>query len=193
MKHFIKGLVNCFFLTLASPLAVLYKITGSHDLFAGQAQLLSLVPGKTGSYLRVAYYRMTLERCPAGGYIGFGSFFAHPEVELGIGYYIGAYNIIGMASLGNHVTIASHVSILSGKRQHGYKEIGTPIQEQKGVFTKISIGENCWIGNGAIVMADLGIQNVVAAGSVVTEKTGDFEVLGGNPAKVIKNIQGGSP
>jgi len=189
MKRLLQKSVYAACLTLTAPFYLLYKITRSAELFAGQGQLLALVPGKVGSYLRVAYYSMTLEKCPRSGYIGFGTFFAHPEVELGAGYYIGAYNIIGMAKIGDHATIASHVSILSGKRQHGFKEIGTPIQEQPGTFKQITIGANCWIGNGAVIMNDLGIQNVVAAGSVVVNKTNNYEILAGNPATVLKKIQ----
>lgn len=85
-------------------------------------------------------------------------------------------------------TIASRDSILNGKHQHGYKEIDKPIQEQPGVFRKVTIGENSWIGNGAIIMDDLGVQNVIAAGSVVVSKTNDYEILAGNPAKVIKTF-----
>jgi virginiamycin A acetyltransferase len=188
MKSLLQKFLCLICLVATSPLFLLYKLTGSKDLFAGQAQLLALVPGKLGSYLRIAYYSQTLERCPINGYIGFGSFFAHPEVELGIGYYIGAYCIIGKAKIGNHATIASHVSVLSGKNQHGYKELGKPIQEQPGVFRKISIGENCWIGNNAVIMADLGVQNVVAAGSVIVSATGDYEILAGNPGKTLKKI-----
>lgn len=188
MKQLLQNVIFIVCVIITAPLWLLYKMTGSKDLFAGQGQLLALVPGKIGSYIRVAYYNKTLERCPVKGYIGFGTFFAHPEVELGEGYYIGAYNIIGMAKIGNHATIASHVSILSGKHQHGYKEIGKPIQEQSGVFRKVSIGENCWIGNGAIIMDDLGVQNVVAAGSVVANSTNDYEILAGNPAKVMKTF-----
>lgn len=188
MKQLIQKLLFMFCLFFTAPLWLFYKLTGSKDLFAGQGQLLALVPGKIGSYIRVAYYSKTLEQCPIRGYIGFGTFFAHPEVELGVGYYIGAYNIIGMAKIGDHATIASHVSILSGKHQHGYKEIDKPIQEQPGVFRKITIGENCWIGNGAIIMDDLGIQNIVAAGSVVINKSNNYEILAGNPAIVVKNL-----
>lgn len=188
MKQLLQKIILgvCFLLT--APLWLLYKMTRSKDLFAGQGQLLALIPGKIGSYIRVAYYRMTLHRCSTRGYIGFGTFIAHPETELGVGYYIGAYNIIGTATIADHATIASHVSILSGKNQHGYREIGKPIQEQPGIFKKITIGENSWIGNGAVIMEDLGIQNVVAAGSVVTHKTGDYEILAGNPAKMIKSF-----
>lgn len=188
MKRLFQKLIFCACLVITAPLHLIYKLTRSKELFAGQGQLLALVPGKLGSYIRIAYYSMALERCSSKGYIGFGTFIAHPETELGSGYYIGAYNIIGTAKIGDHATIASHVSILSGKNQHGYKEIGKPIQEQPGVFRKITIGENCWIGNGAIVMDDLGVQNIVAAGSVVVNPTGDYEILAGNPAKVIKNL-----
>lgn len=176
----------CFIIT--APMSTLYNISKSRSLFAGQGQLLALVPGKFGSYLRVSYYFKTLARCTQQGYIGFGSYFSHPEAELGTGYYIGAYTIIGKAIIGDHATIASHISILSGKNQHGYLEKGRPIQEQPGSFSTISIGENCWIGNNAVVMADLGQQTVVAAGSVVVAATQGMEVVGGNPAKVIKKI-----
>src|SRR6185369_5316946 len=116
MKQLLQKLVYVVCLILTSPLYILYKITRSKDLFAGQGQLLALVPGKIGSYIRVAYYSMTLNRCPLEGYIGFGTFFAHPTVEIGRGVYIGSYCIIGMAIIGDHATIASHVSILSGKK-----------------------------------------------------------------------------
>ena len=177
----------CFIMT--APLSFLYRFSRSRSLFSGQGQLLALVPGKLGSYMRVAYYCRTLKRCAQQGYIGFGSFFSHPEAELGSGYYIGAYTIIGKAIIGDHATIASHVSILSGKNQHGYMEEGKPIQEQPGFFSTISIGENCWIGNNAVVMVNLGKQTVVAAGSVVVRATQGMEVVAGNPAIVVKKFQ----
>lgn len=189
MKSFLQKIVFNFCLILTFPLIFLYKVTKSKDLFVGQAQLLALIPGKIGSYIRVAYYSITLDNCSSSGYIGFGTFFPHPNVELGKRYFIGAYCIIGMAKIGDYVTIASHVSVLSGKNQHGYREIGKPIQEQPGFYKKIVIKENCWIGNSAVIMADLGVQNVIAAGSVIMESTGDYQVLSGNPAKVIKNLK----
>jgi len=188
MKKILQNIVFTLCLVITAPLFLFYRFSKSRDLFAGQGQLLALIPGKIGSYFRMAYYFMTLEKCSKVGYIGFGSFFAHPESELGVGCYIGAYTIIGMAKIGDHVTIASHVSILSGKNQHGFKDIGKPIQDQPGIFRKIIIEENCWIGNGAIVMADIGIQNVIAAGSVVTNSTGEYEILAGNPAKILKKL-----
>lgn len=188
MKELCQKCVYVVCLILTAPLHLLFNITKSKDLFAGQAQLLSLIPGKIGSYLRVAYYYMTIQKSHLEGFIGYGTYLTNPEVEIGHRVYIGAYNIIGIVSIKDHATIASHVSILSGKQQHGYKEIDKPIQEQKGTFKRIHIGENCWIGNGAILMADIGRQNVIAAGSVIANHTGDYEIWAGNPAIMIKKI-----
>jgi acetyltransferase-like isoleucine patch superfamily enzyme len=85
-----------------------------------------------------------------------------------------------------HATIVTGVYLVSGKHQHGCREIGKPIQEQEGRYEKVRIGKNCWIGNGAVVMANLGVQNVVAAGSVVVKDTLDYAVVAGNPATVIR-------
>lgn len=131
---------------------------------------------------------MTLEECERDSFIGFGSYFSHREASVGHGVYIGAYCIIGKARLRDHVTIGSQVSILSGTGQHGFSEVGKPIQQQEGTYRKVVVGDNCWIGNGAIVMVNLGVQNVIGAGSVVAKPTGDYEMLVGNPAKCIKKI-----
>lgn len=76
--------------------------------------------------------------------------------------------------------------MLSGKNQHAINELSVPIREQGGKITKVSIGSDCWIGNGAVVMADIGSQTVVAAGSVVVNPVGDRVIVAGNPAVVIK-------
>lgn len=55
----------------------------------------------------------------------------------------------------------------------------------------ISIGDNCWLGAGAIILpsVELGPHTIVAAGAVVTTSfpQGDL-VLGGNPARPIKML-----
>ena len=52
----------------------------------------------------------------------------------------------------------------------------------------ITIGDNFWAGGGVIVLPDLTLGNNVAAGAVITKSFGDNVVLGGNPARVIKEI-----
>lgn len=54
----------------------------------------------------------------------------------------------------------------------------------------ITIGDNVWLGGGVTILPGitLGDNVVVGAGSVVTKSFGDNVVLGGNPARVIKNL-----
>lgn len=55
----------------------------------------------------------------------------------------------------------------------------------------IIIKDNCWVGAGAIILpeVELGQHTIVAAGAVVTKSFADGnQVLGGNPAKVIKKL-----
>ena len=54
----------------------------------------------------------------------------------------------------------------------------------------IVVGKDVWIGAGAIVTAGVSIGDgaVVAAGAVVTKSIAPFTLVGGVPAKKIKNI-----
>ena len=54
----------------------------------------------------------------------------------------------------------------------------------------ITIGNDVWIGAGAIITAGVMIGDgaVVAAGAVVTQSVAPFTLVGGVPAKVIRNL-----
>jgi len=191
MKRILKMIFTIAASLLVMPLVLICKalapVSEKDSFFTGIGQALSLLPGKFGSYLRVAFYRQTLLSMTQNTYMGFGSWFSHPEAQIGNGVYIGAYCIIGKCRIGADCTIGSNVHILSGKRQHNFSRTDLPVQEQGGVFDTVEIGENCWIGNGAIIMAGMGRQCVIGAGSVLTKNAGDHEMLAGNPAKVIRS------
>ncbi len=124
--------------------------------------------------------------CHPESCINWGTVFSNPDVVIAKGVYIGARCMIGRAVLGEHVTIGSNVDILSGKNQHGFDDPNVPVQDQPGRYDRVHIGTNTWIGNGAIVMADVGARAVVAAGAVVVNPLPDDVIAGGNPAKVLK-------
>ena len=119
--------------------------------------------------------------------IGFGTLFAQMDTEISKGVYIGPQCNIGMCKIGENCLIASGVHIMSGSMQHGIDDIDTPIQQQKGDYKKIEIGEDSWIGNGSMVMANIGKKCVIGAGSVVTKEVPDFSIVAGNPAKLIRS------
>ena len=67
-----------------------------------------------------------------------------------------------------------------------------PIERNKGPeFGKpVIIGNNCWIGGGAIINpgVTIGDNVVIASGAVVTKDVPSNVVVGGNPARIIKEI-----
>ncbi len=151
--------------------------------FAGSSELLSLMPGKLGVFLRRSFYRMTLDRCGIDVHIGFGTTLAHTNVRVGSGVYIGNRCTLGMCVLEDHVTIGSNVDLLSGRRQHHFDD-ATPVQLQGGSFTSVRVGRNAWIGNSAVIMADIGDAAVIGAGAVVVQGIPARAVAAGNPATV---------
>ena len=60
-----------------------------------------------------------------------------------------------------------------------------------GLGKPIIIGDNCWIGGQAVINPGINLGNnvVVASGSVVTKCFGNNVVIGGNPAKILKEIE----
>jgi acetyltransferase-like isoleucine patch superfamily enzyme len=78
------------------------------------------------------------------------------------------------------------VHLLSGQRQHGIADLDVPIRLQPGQVGRIRIGRDTWIGNGAIVLANVGSKCVVGAGSVVVSELPDLAIAAGNPARVLR-------
>jgi acetyltransferase-like isoleucine patch superfamily enzyme len=174
---------------LVSPLALLSwcekRLSKSDILFTMIAQSLALIPGIIGSYLRSAFYVTALEGSSWEIYMGFGSYFSDRGASLEPCVYIGAYCILGTVTMDEGATVASRVSIPSGKRQH---------LDDKGNFTstprfdRVRIGAKTWIGEGAIVLADVGSSCIISAGAVVLKEIPEGCLAGGNPAKIIKQL-----
>jgi acetyltransferase-like isoleucine patch superfamily enzyme len=158
-------------------------LTGD-EVFKACSELLSLVPGKPGIFLRRGFYRMCLEACALDCHIGFGTILAHPQVRIGRNVYIGHGCSLGKVIIEDDVAIGSNVDILSGRHQHGFSDPRRPIRDQVGVFQAIRIGRNVWIGNSAILMADIEDDCVIGAGSVVVRPIPARSVAAGNPATV---------
>jgi virginiamycin A acetyltransferase len=190
MKAVLKKIIHILSMLLLSPLIIthiLVQLLREEGIFIFATQLLSIVPGKLGSYLRIAFNRVAMTYCDTETVIGFATQFSQIDTEIHKGVYIGPQCNIGMCSIGADTLIASGVHIISGSNQHSFSDLSTPIQQQGGTYTKVTIGKDCWIGNGALVFANIGDHSVIGAGSVVTKDIPAYSIAVGNPARVIRS------
>ena len=86
----------------------------------------------------------------------------------------------------NDATISGNVFITN--IDHDFQEIGVHILNQNYIVKTTKIGENCFIGYGAVIQAGtvLGKQCIVGANSVVRGNFPDYCVIVGAPAKIVK-------
>ncbi len=189
MRSLMKQSIQLLCTIIVFPLILIFKLapsSSSEKLFWSFSQLLSLFPGTTGSFIRLAFYKHCMLSCSANGTIHFGTIFSQPETEIGDKVYIGPQCNIGLCKIGKDTLVASGVHIMSGRNQHNFDDLSKPIQQQGGSYEKIVIGEDCWIGNGALIMANIGDKAIIAAGSVVINDVPPYSIVAGNPARIIK-------
>jgi acetyltransferase-like isoleucine patch superfamily enzyme len=191
LKKTIQKLLQMIALVLILPLywmVLLSELLIKTDQpFQGCSQFLSLFPGVPGNYVRQQFYRFALASCSDDCCIEFGTCFSQRGTELDRRVYIGANCSIGLCRIEDDVMLGSNVDIISGKNQHNFERLDIPIREQGGELEKIVIGEDCWIGNSSVIMANVGKKSIVAAGSVVVKDVPPYSIVGGNPAKVLRS------
>lgn len=86
----------------------------------------------------------------------------------------------GNVMIGNNVSISHGVYIMTGSHDHQAKDF-------IGRFLPITIDDYVWIGVSAVILQNVHIGKgaVICAGAVVTKDVGDYEIVGGVPAKKI--------
>ncbi|QCX38874.1 sugar O-acetyltransferase [Aureibaculum algae] len=94
---------------------------------------------------------------------------------------------VAEVTIGNRVMFGPNVQIYTATHPLDAKTRASWLEFDK----PITIGDDVWIGGGAIVCPGVTIGNgaVIAAGAVVTKDVKANVVVGGNPAKIIKKIE----
>jgi len=176
-----------------APLIAAYRVERAlwpaarrDQLFQGYSQALAMVPGLSGQFVRRAFYGAVLAECHPDSCIQWGTVFSSEEARVGRGVYVGARCMLGRVVLEEDVTLGSNIDIPSGRNQHGFDDPDVPVQDQPGRYETVRIGRNTWVGNSAVILADVGARSVIAAGSVVTAPLPDDVIAGGNPARVLR-------
>jgi acetyltransferase-like isoleucine patch superfamily enzyme len=131
-------------------------------------------------------------------HIGLGSVVWAPRrLSIGEGTFIGRdCSIMADGSIGRWVGIANKVGII-GRYDHDAGAVGVPIAEAPwigdpgycgpGHDLEVVIGDDAWVGYGAIVVTGVTVGRgaIVGAGAVVVTDVAPYAIVAGNPARVV--------
>jgi len=111
-------------------------------------------------------------------------------IKIGNNVGIGEFAYLGGAGgleIGDDCIIGQYFSC--HPENHNYKDFNIAIRQQ-GVSRKgIKIGANCWIGSKVTILdgVEIGEGCVIAAGAVVNKSFPANSIIGGVPARILKN------
>jgi serine acetyltransferase len=162
-------------------------VLGTDRALEGSTQMLSMVPGVLGQYVRRAFLTRVLAAFDRSATIEFGTIFSQADSRIDRNAYVGPRCYLGLVHIEEDVLIGAGVHIPSGPLTHGTAELGVPIREQPGAREMVTIGAGSWIGSGAIVLQNVGRDSVVAAGAIVTRPIPDRVVAAGVPARIVRH------
>jgi acetyltransferase-like isoleucine patch superfamily enzyme len=111
------------------------------------------------------------------------------NIRMGRGCGVNHYSILyghGGLLIGDLVRFAAHCLIIPAN--HGVAANGTPIYNQPLAKKGIRFGNDIWVGGGVRVLDGVNIADgaVLAAGAVVTSDVAEGWIVGGVPAKPIR-------
>jgi acetyltransferase-like isoleucine patch superfamily enzyme len=159
----------------------------------------------TGSLARRLFQRLTHlygvrpnVRIGIDVHIGVGSILSAPtELTIADHVYVGKFCTVQCdGEIGRYVMLANNVGLI-GRYDHDHRCIGKPIRnapwigdpeyQGAGKGLRIVVGDDVWIGFGAIVLTGVTIGRgaIIAAGTVVTSDVAPYSIVAGNPGRAV--------
>lgn len=94
--------------------------------------------------------------------------------------------LVGPVTLGNYVTIGSGAQITG--LTHNYLDVTRPIAKQGVPPNRTVVEDDVWIGGNSCINQGItiGTHSIIASGSVVTKNVPPYSVVGGNPARILR-------
>ena len=88
--------------------------------------------------------------------------------------------------IGNDVIIGPELFVYTANHE---TKLGIPIIQQKMILAPVKIGNDVWIGSRVTILPGVSIGDgaVIGAGAVVTRNVAPYTVVGGVPARKIKD------
>ena len=92
-----------------------------------------------------------------------------------------------LIEIGDHVQLTSDISFFT----HGAAWVFRERHPEFDFFGKIKVKNNVYIGNNVLILPGVTIESncIIAAGSVVTKSVPEGKIVGGNPAKIIGEVE----
>ena len=145
--------------------------------------------GVFSQFIRKVLAKRIFLKCAKNVNINRGAYFGN-----GSNITIGSNSSIGRnCQLANDVTIGDDVmmapEVIIFSVTHETCRIDLPMRLQGNVKPNpVTIGNDVWIGQRVIILPGItiGSGSIIASGSIVTKNVDDYVVVGGNPAKFIK-------
>lgn len=111
-------------------------------------------------------------------------------VKIGKNSFVGPKSQLqgrGGLEIGDNVMIAGHSFVVASN--HIFSDCYKPMMDQGEIGQGIKIGNDVWIGANATILDGISIGSgaVIGASAVVTKDVLPYEIVAGNPAKVIKH------
>jgi virginiamycin A acetyltransferase len=186
LKAAARGVAHIAVLPLWPSFALRAALLGRDRALESSMQWLSLIPGLTGQYVRRAFLSRAIAACHHTVVVEFGTTLSRAGARFDEHVYIGPGCRLGLVHLERDVLLASGVHIPSGGMTHRIDDPTVPIREQPRDERLVRVGAGSWIGEAAVVMADIGPEVVLGAGAVVTQPLPPRCIAAGVPARVLR-------